>query len=202
MNFKHINYFWCFLELFIVKFIPNINNEHVQDYSCPGATFAFCSHGEKLPRQGGLPGVVQRVTRLSKLPRGNEILMWTATGVRPYTEAKLTPGSVSSPGQWVVPESCEQALSKGVYWSEDKQTRNLACFDPANFEMFKIYQGNFQSSCRLAQLFPQSFYTKRAKSLETIFFQLWKCNLVDFIKISGNRCANTNIHWRKFKHPT
>ena len=41
-------------------------------YSCPGATFAFCSHGEKLPRQGGLPGVVQRVTRLSKLPRGNE----------------------------------------------------------------------------------------------------------------------------------
>ena len=31
--------------------------------------------GEKLPRQGGLPGVVQRVTRLSKLPRGNKKLM-------------------------------------------------------------------------------------------------------------------------------
>ena len=29
----------------------------------------------KLPRQGGLPGVVQRVIRLSKLPRGNEKLM-------------------------------------------------------------------------------------------------------------------------------
>ena len=28
--------------------------------SCPRATFAFCSHREKLPRQGGLPGVVQR----------------------------------------------------------------------------------------------------------------------------------------------
>ena len=26
-------------------------------------------------------------------------------------------------------------------------------FDPANFEMSKIYQGNFQSLCRLAQLF-------------------------------------------------
>ena len=38
-------------------------------------TFAFCSHGEKLPRQGGLSDVVQRVTRLSKLPRGNEELM-------------------------------------------------------------------------------------------------------------------------------
>ena len=49
-------YFWCCLELFIEKFILNINNEHAQDYSCPGVTFAFCSHGEKLPRQGGLPG--------------------------------------------------------------------------------------------------------------------------------------------------
>ena len=48
-------YFWCFLELFIEKFILNINDEHAQDYSCPGVTFAFCSHGEKLPRQGGLP---------------------------------------------------------------------------------------------------------------------------------------------------
>ena len=41
----------------------------------PGATFAFCSHGEKLPWQGALPGFVQRVTSLSKLPQGNEKLM-------------------------------------------------------------------------------------------------------------------------------
>ena len=47
-------YFWCCLELFIEKFILNINNEHAQAYSCPGVTFAFCSHGEKLPRQGGV----------------------------------------------------------------------------------------------------------------------------------------------------
>ena len=26
----------------------------MQDYSSPGTTFAFCSHGEKSPRQGGL----------------------------------------------------------------------------------------------------------------------------------------------------
>ena len=56
-----------------------------------GATFAFCSHGEKLPRQGGLPGVVQRVTRLSKLPRGNEKL---ANSYRRQTvhRGKVDPG--------------------------------------------------------------------------------------------------------------
>ena len=66
---------WCFLKLFIVKFIPNINDEHARDYSCPRPTFAFFSHGEKSPRQGGLPVVQQRVTHLGKLPRGNEKLM-------------------------------------------------------------------------------------------------------------------------------
>ena len=71
MNFKHVTYFWCFLEVFIGKFIPNIDNEHAQDHSYPGATFAFFSHRENLPRRVGLPGVVQRVSRLSKLPRGN-----------------------------------------------------------------------------------------------------------------------------------
>ena len=34
-----------------------------------------------------------------------------------------------------------------------KQARHLVSFDPANFEMSKIYQGNLQSLCRLAQLF-------------------------------------------------
>ena len=38
------NGFWNFL---LEKFIPNIDNEHAQDYSCPRATFAFFSHGEK-----------------------------------------------------------------------------------------------------------------------------------------------------------
>ena len=41
----------------------------------------------------------------------------------------------------------------GVYWSEDKQARHLVSFEPANFEMSKMYQGNLQSLCRLAQLF-------------------------------------------------
>ena len=55
-----------------MAFILNIINGHAQDYSFPSATSAFCSHREKLPSEGGLPGVVQRVIRLSKLPPGNE----------------------------------------------------------------------------------------------------------------------------------
>ena len=38
-----------------------------------------------------------------------------------------------------------------------------------------------------------------------IFFQLYSTNaicMVDFIEISGNRCANTKIHLRRLKHPT
>ena len=109
-------YFWCFLEIFVRQLILNINNEHAQDYSCPRATFAFCSHGEKLPRQGGLPGVVQRVIRLSKLPRGNEKLVWTVTVVRPCTAAKLTPGSVSCPGAISCP---------GIMWTGPMMVRTF-----------------------------------------------------------------------------
>ena len=60
---------------------------------------------------------------------------------------------------------------KGVYRSEDKQTQHLVSFDPADFKMSKIYRGNFQSLCRLAQLFvnTSAFYRKRAKSLEEAF---------------------------------
>ena len=102
-------YFRCFL--FIGKFILNINNEHVHEYYCPRATFAFCSHGEKLPRQSGLPGVVQQVTHLLKLSRGKEKLMWTVTGVRPCTKVKLTPESVS----------CHGAMSyPGIMWTGPK----------------------------------------------------------------------------------
>ena len=47
---------------------------------------------------------------------------------------------------------------------------NLVSFDPISFEMSKIYQGNFQSLCHLAQLIPRlSFNGKRAKSLEKFF---------------------------------
>ena len=96
MNFKHVYLFLGFLELFIEKFILNINNEHAQGYSCPGATFAFCSHREKLPRQGGIPGVPQRVTRLSKLPRGNEKLV---NSYRRQTvhRGKVNPGVIELP---------------------------------------------------------------------------------------------------------
>ena len=75
------------MELFIEKFILNINNEHAQDHSCPGATFALCSYEEKLPRQGGLPGVVSHRRRQTM----------RQTMRRPCAKAELTPGSVSCP---------------------------------------------------------------------------------------------------------
>ena len=85
-----------------IPFIPDINNEHAQDYSCPGATFAFCSHRRKVTSArrvtwccttGNLPLEValgQRQTHVnsyrrqtvhrgkvdpgvSELPRGNEL---------------------------------------------------------------------------------------------------------------------------------
>ena len=110
---------------------------------------------------------------------------------------------VSSSYTFPQPNLC--LLVRGVYWSKDKQTRNLVSFDPANFEMSKIYQGNFQSSCRLAQLFLDTsavIFQKERNRWRKFFFQPWKCSLVDLIEIPGNRCANTNIHYRKLKHPT
>ena len=34
----------------------------------------------------------------------------------------------------------------------------------------------------------QSFYEKRAKSLEKFFLQLWKSDFDDFLQITGNKC--------------
>ena len=51
---EHIYPFLVLSGIIYWEIILNINNEHAQDYSCPGATFAFCSHGEKLPWQGRL----------------------------------------------------------------------------------------------------------------------------------------------------
>ena len=95
MNFLH---FWCFLELFIGKFIPNINNEHAQDYSCPWATFALSSHGEKLPRQGRLPGVVH--PPLEVAPGQGEI------HVNSYRRQTMHPGEVD-PGVSQLPRGNE-----------------------------------------------------------------------------------------------
>ena len=110
MNFKHVYLFLVLSGTFYWEIYSNMNNEHAQDYSCPRATFAFCSHGEKLSCQGQLPGVVQWVTHLSKLLRGKDKFMWTVTDVRPCSEAKLAPGSESCPKAMSCPRACEQAL--------------------------------------------------------------------------------------------
>ena len=48
----------------------------------------------------------------------------------------------------------------------------ILSFDPTNFEMSKIYEGKFQSSCRLAQLFLDTsavILRERGKLLEKTF---------------------------------
>ena len=59
---------------------------------------------------------------------------------------------------------------------EDKQTGNVVSVDPAaNFEMSKIYQGNFQFLCHLAQLFLNTWAVilrKKSEIVEIFFFQL------------------------------
>ena len=61
----------------------------------------------------------------------------------------------------------------------------------------KIYPGNVQSKCRLAQFFLDTLteiLRKKSEVVGEFFLQLCKCNSVDFIEISENRCANTNLH--------
>ena len=46
IHFNMFTYFWCFLGLFIEKFIPNSNNEHAEDSLAPGQ-FLRSVHMEK-----------------------------------------------------------------------------------------------------------------------------------------------------------
>ena len=66
--------------------------------------------------------------------------------------------------------------------------------EPPNFELSELYHRNFQSLNHLTQLnVKQSFYEKRAKSLEKFFLQLWKSDFDDFLQITGNKCIRTNL---------
>ena len=78
MNFKHVYLFLVLYVTFIEKFIPNINNEHAQDYSCPGQLLRSVHMKKSYLGKAGYP-------------------VLSVTGVRPCAEAKLTPGSVSCP---------------------------------------------------------------------------------------------------------
>ena len=79
-------------------------------------TFAFCSYGENLPWQGGLPGVVQRVTHLSKLPGGNKKTHVNSNRRQTVHPGKVNLGVIDFPrGVTSCPCSCEQALRQGMF---------------------------------------------------------------------------------------
>ena len=75
----------------------------------------------------------------------------------------------------IVFSSCtfpQPSLVRG--YIEVKISKHDICkLDPANFEMSKIYQGNFQSLCRLAQLFLNTsalILQKKSEIVGGIFF--------------------------------
>ena len=55
----------------------------------------------------------------------------------------------------------------------------MVSFDPANFEMSKIYQGNFQSLCRLEQLFLNTWRKFFSSSENAIWPILLKYQEID-----------------------
>ena len=61
----------------------------------PGQLLRSVHMEKRLPRQVGLPGVVQQVTRLLKLPRGNEKHCEQTSDL--LAEAKFAPGSEKGP---------------------------------------------------------------------------------------------------------
>ena len=63
--------------------------------------------------------------------------------------------------------------------------------ETGKFRTSQLYNRDVQSLNRSAQLnfnTSESFYKKRAKSLENFFLQLWKSDFADFLQIKGNKC--------------
>ena len=69
-----------------------------------------------------------------------------------------------------------QSLVRG-YIEVKINKRDLVSFDPANFEMSKVYQENFQSLCRLTQFFldtSASHFTEKERNRCRKFFPALK----------------------------
>ena len=96
------------------------------------------------------------------------------------------------------------SLVRGYTDMKINKHENLVSFYPANFDVSGIYKGNVQYQCHFGTVISRHlgshFSEKEQSRWRNFFLQLWKCNLFDFIEISGDICANTNIHWGKLKH--
>ena len=122
-------YFWCFLVLFIEKFIPDINNEHAQDYSCRG-NFSVLFTWTKVTS-------ARRVTRCcttGNLPL-EVALGQRQTHVNSLQAPDRAPRQSLPRGQWVVLGSCEQALTVHMSFSLNRgnfERRVTHCTTPGN----------------------------------------------------------------------
>ena len=101
-------YFWCFLELFIGTFIPNINNEHAQAYSCPWATFAVTYTWRKVTSARPVTWCCTPASRSCPGARRTSCEQLQTSDHAP--RQSWPRGQWVAPRQWAVPGSCEQAL--------------------------------------------------------------------------------------------
>ena len=100
-----------------MKLILNFNTEHARNYSCPKATLAFCSHGEKLPRQGGLPGVGEEVTRLSKLAQTTKrSTVNTVTKRQTVDRGKVNPRVIDKSRVAGNVPGCDSTFTRLIKW--------------------------------------------------------------------------------------
>ena len=90
MNFKHVYIFLVLSGIIYWKFILNINNEHAQDYSCPGQPLHLV-HMDKCHLGKASYLVLYNGSRSCPAARKNSCEQLQTS------EAKLTPGSVSCP---------------------------------------------------------------------------------------------------------
>ena len=126
-------YFWCFLELFL---LGNLSWTLIMSMRkttlAPGQLLRSVHMGKRYLGKAGYP------LYNTEVAPGQRKLMWTVTGVRPCTEAKLTPGSVSCLGTISCP---------GIMWTGSQSLLNLARGYFSMHNWFKdAVKANFLSS--------------------------------------------------------
>ena len=116
------------------------------------------------------------------------IILHTATGSEVFlVKSCKVYFKYPSPSQRF-PCTFKTVTSSSSFWSALTQS-TLKCqkYIKETFNLYTAWHG-------YSLILWQSFYGKRAKSLEKLFPSAWEMQFADFLEISGNGCANTIPH--------